>query len=312
MKHRVIIIGSGPSGLTAALYAARADLNPLVLAGDTPGGQLTWTTTVENFPGFPEGIQGPELMTRMMDQAKKFGATIELESVTSVDFSKKPFTVTTAAQSHDTEAVILASGASSKMLGVPGEEEHVGKGVATCATCDAALFRDKNVIVVGGGDAAMEDALVLTKFASHVTVMVRKGSLEEMKASKIMKQRAFDHDKTTFMFNTEVTAVHGDPMVSSVTLINNQTKEEQEFACEGMFVAIGHKPNTEFLGGQLELEGPGYVKSPDGIYTSVEGVFVGGDVQDYRYRQAITAAGLGCMAALEAERYLEGNRAEVS
>ncbi len=308
MRHKVIVLGSGPAGLTAAIYLARADLAPLVLAGKEPGGQLMWTTLVENFPGFPDGIQGPDLMKAMRQQAVKFGAQIIDTLATGVDLSNRPLKIITEDKAYEVDSVIVATGASSKMLGIPGEQEHMGKGVSTCATCDAPFFKDKEVMVVGGGDAAMEDALVLTKFALKVTVLVRANGFEQMKASQIMQDRAKENEKITFMFNTEVIAISGEPLVQSVRIINNQKQEERDFNTQGVFVAIGHKPNTEFLGDALKTEGPGYISSGDGVHTSVEGVFVAGDVQDYKYRQAITASGMGCVAALEAERFLEQNR----
>lgn len=305
MAEKVIIIGSGPAGLTAAIYLARADLKPLILAGEKPGGQLMWTSVVENFPGFPDGVKGPDLMMKMIQQAERFGAKILNEDVSSVNFSQVPFTVSTSNSNYEAETVLLATGASAKKLNIPGEAEFLGRGVSTCATCDAAFFRDKSVIVIGGGDAAMEEALVLAKFASRVVVLVRNVNEEEMRASEIMKKKVMENQKIELLFSREVTAIRGDTLVNGVKVLNKLSGSEEEISCEGVFVAIGHEPQTGFLMGQLDLDEKGYVASPDGVKTSREGVFVAGDVQDHKYRQAITAAGFGCMAALEMERYLD-------
>ena len=308
--HDLIIIGSGPAGFTAAIYAARADLKPLMFEGLThggaPGGQLMLTTDVENYPGFPDGILGPDLMELMRKQARRFGAEMIQQDVVKVDFSKKPFKLwTNDDEIYQAKAVIISTGAVAQWLGLGSEKKLQGFGVSACATCDGAFFRDKKVIVVGGGDSAMEEALFLTKFASEVTIVARR-SKEDLRASKIMQERAFEHPKIKFIFNSEVTEIH-DPAqkkVTGVTLKNTKDGSTSEFACEGVFIAIGHKPNTAIFEGQLELDHKGYLKVHDGSQTSVDGVFAGGDVHDHRYRQAVTAAGFGCQAALEAEKYL--------
>lgn len=300
--RKLIIIGSGPAGLTAAVYAARANLSPLVLAGGLFGGQLMLTTDVENYPGFPEGIMGPELMESFRLQAERFGADILGVDVTKVDFSSRPLRVWTSHEEYASLAVIVATGASALWLGLPGETALRGRGVSSCATCDGAFFKDKNILVVGGGDSALEEAIFLTRFGRTVTVVHRRASL---RASKIMQQRAFAHPKISFVWDSVVTEITGDGRVSGVTLKNLKTGAETRRAYDAVFVAIGHKPNTELFAGQLELDERGYVVSPDGVRTNIEGVFVAGDVQDSRYRQAVTAAGLGCRAAMDAEKYLE-------
>ena len=301
--EKLIIIGSGPAGLTAALYAARADLNPLVFEGMAAGGQLMLTTDVENYPGFPDGIMGPEMMDKFRKQAERFNARLQQVDVTHVDFSEQPFKLSVGADEYTADSVIIATGATAKWLGIPGEEKLVGKGVSACATCDGFFFRDQELVVVGGGDTAMEEALFLTKFASKVTVVHRR---DEFRASKIMAQRVMDHEKIEIEWNSIVTEIHGDDLVSGVTLQDTVTGENREMSTDGVFVAIGHKPTTELFEGQLDLDDNGYViNGYDGdTHTSVDGVFAAGDVADHKYRQAVTAAGTGCMAAIDAGTWL--------
>ena len=298
----VVIIGSGPAGLTSAVYAARASLQPLMIEGVEAGGQLMLTTEVENYPGFIDGIMGPELMERMRKQAGRFGTEFVTDNVTSVDFSKNPFEVNTSDQTVQARSVIISTGAAARMLGVPGEKELLGHGVSTCATCDGFFFRDQELLIVGGGDSAMEEAIFLTKFASKVTVVHRRDTL---RASKIMQDRAKDNPKIEFIWDSVLTEIFGNGKVAGARLKNLRTGQESEIATGGVFVAIGHTPNSALFEGQLELSGGYIVTKREGTETSVPGVFAAGDVVDFRYRQAITAAGMGCMAAIDAERYLE-------
>jgi thioredoxin reductase (NADPH) len=300
---KVIIIGSGPAGLTAGIYSARANLRPLILEGSQPGGQLTITTEVENYPGFPEGITGPQLMDEMRKQATRFGAVAKFETVTAVDFSKRPFTVTGEGQTYTADSVIIATGASARWLEIESEQKFKGFGVSACATCDGFFYKEKEVIVVGGGDSAMEEALFLTKFASKVYIVHRR---EGFRASKIMLEKAQKNEKIEFLLNKIVDEVKGDKTVSSVVLKDTKSGELSEMNIDGIFMAIGHIPNTQVFGDQLDKDTTGYLQTDPGTTrTNVEGVFACGDVQDKIYRQAITAAGSGCMAALDAEKYLE-------
>jgi thioredoxin reductase (NADPH) len=308
VRH-VIIIGSGPAGLTAAIYAARANLAPLVIEGepsstsDQPGGQLMLTTDVENFPGFPEGIMGPELMLNFRAQAERFGAEFITEKVTRVDFSERPFKVWVRDTEYAGDSVIVSTGARSLMLGVDGESKLLGHGLSTCATCDGFFFRGQEIAVVGGGDSAIEEAMFLTKFASKVTLIHRR---HELRASKIMQDRAFANPKIEFLWNHTVSRIIGDNQVTGVEVTNTVDGSVSELAVTGVFVAIGHSPNTDLFKGVLDMEDNGYlVTLPGSTYTNIDGVFACGDVQDHTYRQAITAAGSGCMAAIDAERWLE-------
>ena len=300
--RRVIIIGSGPAGLTAAVYAARANLAPLMIEGIEAGGQLMLTTEVENYPGFIDGIMGPELMERMRKQAQRFGTEIITDNVITVDFSQRPFGVATSSETFKAHAVIISTGATARMLNIPGERELLGHGVSTCATCDGFFFREQEILVVGGGDSAMEEANFLTKFASKVTIVHRRDSL---RASKIMQERAFANPKIDFIWDSTLTEVLGNGKVSGARIENLKTGEKTEVAATGVFVAIGHDPQSELFQGQLDLTNGYIVTNPDDTETSVPGVFAAGDVVDFRYRQAITAAGMGCAAAIDAERYLE-------
>jgi thioredoxin reductase (NADPH) len=301
---KVIILGSGSAGLTAAIYAGRAQLDPVVIAGSQRGGQLTLTTDVENYPGFTDGIQGPELMESMRKQAERFDVDFVDEDATAVDFRKRPFEVTAAGKVFSTQSVVVATGAATNWLGLPNEERLIGHGISSCAPCDAFFFREKEVAVVGGGDSAMEEALVLTKFATRVTIIHRR---DQFRASKIMIDRALRHGKIRVLWNTVVEDVKGDGSVSGLKLRDVKTGEKRDFRVDGLFVAIGHHPNTDLFRGQIELDEKGYVVLKKHTMTSVEGVFAAGDVHDTRYRQAVTAAGWGCMAAMDVEKYLEGH-----
>ncbi|MCQ6557686.1 thioredoxin-disulfide reductase [Paenibacillus mendelii] len=303
--YKTIIIGTGPGGLTAAIYLARANLNPLVIEGPEPGGQLTTTTEVENFPGFPEGIMGPDLMANMRQQAERFGAEFRSGWVNSVDMSKRPFTLTVEGLGElQAESIIVSTGASAKYLGIPGEKDNIGRGVSTCATCDGFFFRNKKIIVIGGGDSAMEEANFLTRFASEVVVVNRR---DELRASKIMQDRARGNAKISWGLNrTPLEVISGENGVRGLKVRNNVTGLEETIETDGIFIAIGHTPNTAFLSGQLQTDDHGYLLvNPGTTETNIPGVFACGDVQDSRYRQAISAAGTGCMAALDCERYLE-------
>ncbi len=305
--RNVVIIGSGPAGFTAALYTARANLHPLLFAGVEWGGQLQTTTEVENYPGFTDGIQGPELMEIFRKQAERFGAEVVSDDITKVDFSERPFKVWSGEDLHLAQAVIISTGAVYRRLGIPGEAEYAGHGVSYCATCDGFFFRDSDIVVVGGGDSAIEEAIFLTRFGSSVTIVHRR---DELRASKIMQQRAFDNPKIQFVWDTVVTeAIGQDGKLTGAKVKNTKTGEESTLDAGGLFIAIGHDPATKLFEGHVDLDEAGYVKvEPFSSRTSVEGVFAGGDCVDHNYRQAITAAGMGCMAAIDAERWLEAQQ----
>lgn len=302
--ENMVILGSGCAGLTAAIYGARAGLEPLVILGTASGGQLSLTTDVENYPGFPEGVQGPDLIQKMKDQAARFGARFRAGDATAADLSRRPFRVDVEGEAVLTRTLVICSGASARMLGVPGEERLLGHGLSTCATCDGYFFKDRELVVVGGGDTAMEEAIFLTRFASRVKVVHRR---DELRASRIMQDRAFANPKIDFLWNTHVTEILGEREVSAVRLWNHVTDERSEMPIDGVFLAIGHEPNTAIFKGQLAMDAQGYLvlDEPGRSLTEVAGVYAGGDVHDHVYRQAVTAAAAGCRAAMDAERYLE-------
>ncbi|MCY4612629.1 MAG: thioredoxin-disulfide reductase [Nitrospira sp.] len=301
--HNVIIIGSGPAGLTAAVYTARANLSPLMIEGSQAGGQLTLTTDVENFPGFPQGIMGPQLIQDMRAQAERFGTAFQTADVTKVDLNQRPFAVTiNDEETVHARSLIVSTGASANLLGLDSESRLLGHGVSTCATCDGFFFRGQPIAVIGGGDSAMEEATFLTKFASHVTIVHRR---DKLRASKIMQDKALKNEKISFRWNSVVEDMLGDDVVTGLRLRDSVTNDTTTLDCKGVFVAIGHTPNTRIFRGQIEMDANGYIQTSHGTATNVPGVFAAGDVQDPHYRQAITAAGTGCMAAIDAERFLE-------
>jgi len=305
MKRNVIIIGSGPAGLTAAIYAARANLNPLVFEGNQPGGQLTITTEVENYPGFPKGVTGPELMDLFREQAQRFGAETVFKNVTKVDFSNKPFKVWIGDEKYSSDSIIIATGASARMLGLESEKKLFGYGVSACATCDGFFYKEKKVLVIGGGDSALEEALFLTKFASEVWLVHRR---DEFRGSKIMRDRIFKHPKIHVHWNSVVEEFLGttESGLTGVTLKDTRTGKKREDSCDGAFIAIGHRPNTTIFEGIVDLDDKKYIiTKPGSTTTNIPGIFASGDVQDHKYRQAVTAAGSGCAASIDAEHYLE-------
>lgn len=304
MVHDVLILGSGPAGLTAAVYSARANLSPLLIDGAQPGGQLTLTTDVENFPGFPKGIMGPQLIQDMRAQAERFGTQFRHGHVSEVDLDSQPFRITVdGEETIETKTLIISTGASANLLGLPSESRLMGHGVSTCATCDGFFFRGKEIAVIGGGDSAVEEATFLTKFASKVTLVHRR---DKLRASKIMQDRAMNNEKIAFQWNSSLEEVIGDDVVTGIRLRNTQTNQTEEIPLSGVFVAIGHTPNTSLFKGKIDMDEAGYIRTqPYRTTTNIPGVFAAGDVQDSNYRQAITAAGSGCMAAIDAERYLE-------
>lgn len=308
-RYQVIILGSGAAGLTAAIYGARANLSPLVIEGSQPGGQLTITTDVENYPGFPSGIMGPDLMNEFKKQAVRFGTETLFGEVTSVNLQERPFQIVVGKETYSCDAVIVATGATAKLLGLESEMKLMGHGVSACATCDGFFFRDKELVVVGGGDTAMEEAKFLTKFANKVTVVHRR---DKLRASKIMQERAEKNPKIFFIWDTIVDEVYGDAKAGGVTgvrLKNVKTGMTEDFRSDGLFIAIGHEPNSKLFVGQLDMDANGYIITREGTKTNIPGIFACGDVQDHVYRQAVTAAGTGCMAAIDAERYLESQKA---
>ncbi len=302
MAEKLVIIGGGPAGLSAAIYAAREDFEPLVIAGFAAGGQLLLTTVVENFPGFPEGIDGPEIIIKMREQAEKFGARFVNENATGVDFSSKPYRIMADSKTYEAETVIIATGADSMWIGIESEKKFIGKGVSSCATCDAPFFKNKNVIVVGGGDTAMEDSLFLTKFVNSVTIVHRR---DQFRASKIMQERVLSNQKIKVVWDSGIDEIIGDDKVSGVKIRNLKTDQVTEMGIDGIFVAIGYAPNTKFLEGSLPLDDKGYIITKEEVETDIEGVFVAGDDADHIYRQAATAAGSGVKAALKVREYLQ-------
>ena len=304
--RNIIIIGSGPAGLTAAIYAARANLNPMLIEGVQAGGQLMITTMVENYPGFPDGIMGPQLMENTRKQAERFGTDFVSGDITSVDLTRKPFKIEADGKFFEARSVIIASGASAMLLGLESEMRLMGRGVSACATCDAFFFKGKEVVVVGGGDTALEEAIFLTKFATRVTIIHRR---DKLRASKIMQDRAMKMEKIGFLWDSVVDEILGDETVAGIRILNLKTKEKREMRCDGVFMAIGHKPNTSIFAGQIEMDEKGYIIARNCTETNIKGVFAAGDVQDVRYKQAVTAAGSGCMAAMDAEKYLEESSA---